>query len=101
MHLISAGRNFAIQYAGIATWHTTRAYPVHRVTQYFRGRLANKGAGEQDKVRGREDGNGGGGGDGGLSGPSSLACAKRGPASVRVVSQVAIAGIAEACRTLL
>lgn len=29
-----------------------KSVPVHRVTQYFRGRLANKGAGEQGKVHG-------------------------------------------------
>jgi len=26
---------------------------VHRVTQYFRGRPANKGAGEEDKMHGK------------------------------------------------
>lgn len=46
-------RNFAIQYASTTTWHTTRALPVHKVTQYFRGRLANKGAGEEGKMHGK------------------------------------------------
>lgn len=28
-----------------------KSVPVHRVTQYFRGRLANKGAGEEGKMQ--------------------------------------------------
>lgn len=63
--------------------------PVHRVTQYFRGRLANKGTGEEGKGYGEEEWVAT---KGWLAGwrTGSLACAK-GPASVRVVSQVAIA----------
>lgn len=30
-----------------------KSVPVHRVTQYFRGRLANKGAGEEGKDYGK------------------------------------------------
>lgn len=64
---------------------------VHRVTQYFRGRPANKGAGKEDKMHGKgrwqqRRAKGKEGWTGSLVG-----LCKRDPASVRVVSQVAIA----------
>lgn len=48
--LISAGRNFTIQYAGISMCRTRQERrSVHTVTQYFRGRPANKAASEEGK----------------------------------------------------
>lgn len=76
-----------------------KSVPVHRVTQYFRGRLANKGTSEEGKGYGegwregwsrRRVGRLVGRSVGWLADGLASLC-ERGPASVRVVSQVAIA----------
>jgi len=47
MHLISGRTEFRDSVCRHRDVAHDKSVPVHRVTQYFRGRLANKGAGEQ------------------------------------------------------